>query len=779
MNLAKPILIAFNLIVLLATTSNPSVAAADTGKNGFPKPNGVHMRNGMPTDLGSGTSYYVSSSQGNDSNDGLSVKSAFRTVLPVNKLNLHPGDNVLFRRGDVFINAHLAPSGSGEARMGQWITVDAYGDGHNPLFKDGGKDRPAISLSRPQTRSGYRLRNIDVDGYKLGISSFKNSLDDAFDGLQIYNCSFSNITINALFDVDKRGPEGAPLAWAMWLRFANHVDIRNVTTNNCDSPAEIVGSMVNIDNFQAYNSAIQGLMLYSCETYADINKIDGHITVRNSKFINTGRRSFVPGSCGILVQNTKNCLIQNCEVAYTTNGGQAYDACGIDWEENNTDCVVDQCYVHDNDGPFLLHNDGSGHSSGNIISNSLSINNGRRDITAQSTFIVNSDRKVEHPRITVSNCIDVGQPGTVPYFYFTETGSKVMIDHLPADRIDAQGFISTTADIGATFDDGDLSDFTKSVGISVADSHLKLLPGAAVTSRYSGTKYIVNCYIKGQTDVLFYTANRSGYVWRFTDGQLVALKQQDSKLSVIKRIELSAFDVHKWHRIRIEPDGDVIKTYVDEQLVDTLTETSYRSGTMGFKAIDTTWVDELMVYRYESKPRPISEVSYNQIAAGGDFRFSGDWNKLEQSWTASDGIGDYQYKAYSVGYAEIIGPNAYIERKEIDVDVTGGYNTLSVTMRNSTTNPKLTVEFSTDGGVTWHTKSIKIRSMSRDSYPFNIMTPWWKSYIIDMSDQPAWKGRINGLRLRFGAVKGSVGVSRVVISKDVMNGDSLNHQGSR
>jgi hypothetical protein len=45
--------------------------------------------------------YYVSSS-GNDSNSGLSVANAWRTISKLNTIDFSPGDFVLFEGGTVF-----------------------------------------------------------------------------------------------------------------------------------------------------------------------------------------------------------------------------------------------------------------------------------------------------------------------------------------------------------------------------------------------------------------------------------------------------------------------------------------------------------------------------------------------------------------------------------------------------------------------------------------------------------------------------------------------------
>ena len=57
--------------------------------------------------------YYVSSSTGNDDNNGLSEGAPFQTIAKVNSLNLQPGDRVLLKCGDVWHAEQLVLSKSG------------------------------------------------------------------------------------------------------------------------------------------------------------------------------------------------------------------------------------------------------------------------------------------------------------------------------------------------------------------------------------------------------------------------------------------------------------------------------------------------------------------------------------------------------------------------------------------------------------------------------------------------------------------------------------------
>jgi len=81
--------------------------------------------------LASATTYYVSSSSGNDGNGGNSSVTAWQTIARVNSQTFLPGDSILFRRGDIW-NESLVPSSSGA--VGNPITFDAYGTGPAPNF---------------------------------------------------------------------------------------------------------------------------------------------------------------------------------------------------------------------------------------------------------------------------------------------------------------------------------------------------------------------------------------------------------------------------------------------------------------------------------------------------------------------------------------------------------------------------------------------------------------------------------------------------------------------
>lgn len=86
----------------------------------------------------SGTTYYVSTLRGKDSNDGMSERNPFYSLRKINELDLKPGDQVLLECGSVFKNGYLhlyGQSGSAEAP----IVIDQYGSGADPVIDTNGQ----------------------------------------------------------------------------------------------------------------------------------------------------------------------------------------------------------------------------------------------------------------------------------------------------------------------------------------------------------------------------------------------------------------------------------------------------------------------------------------------------------------------------------------------------------------------------------------------------------------------------------------------------------------
>jgi parallel beta-helix repeat protein len=123
------------------------------------------------------TTYYVSSSEGDDDNDGLSTSEPFETISKVNSLALEPGDRVLFKCGDTWHGEQLVVSNSGAA--GNLITFGSY-----PADC---VDKPILSGARPisgWTSTG--TANIYVADLSTGANTgrFAHGVNQLFRGAE-------------------------------------------------------------------------------------------------------------------------------------------------------------------------------------------------------------------------------------------------------------------------------------------------------------------------------------------------------------------------------------------------------------------------------------------------------------------------------------------------------------------------------------------------------------------------------------------------------------------
>ena len=87
--------------------------------------NGVFVEDTFVTEVSEANTYYVDSTKGNDSNDGLSPETAFASIDKLNTITFLPGDEILFKKGETFVGC-FKPQGSGTEAAP--IKIASYGD---------------------------------------------------------------------------------------------------------------------------------------------------------------------------------------------------------------------------------------------------------------------------------------------------------------------------------------------------------------------------------------------------------------------------------------------------------------------------------------------------------------------------------------------------------------------------------------------------------------------------------------------------------------------------
>ncbi|TAE52180.1 MAG: hypothetical protein EAZ89_08910, partial [Bacteroidetes bacterium] len=104
-------------------------------------------------------SYYLSAS-GNDSGDGLSPATAWKSLSRLNETRFRPGDQILLEGGAVF-EGQLRLSGEDEGTAENPVVIDSYGTGRATILN---RDTSGIII---QDAGGMVLKNLIVKGAEV------------------------------------------------------------------------------------------------------------------------------------------------------------------------------------------------------------------------------------------------------------------------------------------------------------------------------------------------------------------------------------------------------------------------------------------------------------------------------------------------------------------------------------------------------------------------------------------------------------------------------------
>lgn len=249
--------------------------------------------------------YYISSSEGNDSNEG-SINAPWKTITKINSIPLMPSDSIFFKKGDRF-DGHLEINFSGNASHP--IVITSYGSGAQPIITGevgagaGGDYQEAIYV---ENQDNLVFEDIEVHNERFhnrtGVSE-----EDAY-GVFIYNSgtevlsnfTFRNVTFKKVY-----APK--PVLEPDDFNGLEVAAVRFQTTKNT-----VAGQEKNIENIlmeNCYFSDLQRLGVHikhaggSNGVGDDAINRNMNLIFRRNEFHHTG------GTC-ILPTSTYNCLIE-------------------------------------------------------------------------------------------------------------------------------------------------------------------------------------------------------------------------------------------------------------------------------------------------------------------------------------------------------------------------------------------------------------------------------------------------------------------------------------
>ncbi len=192
------------------------------------------------------STYYVDYTSGDDSNDGLSEATPWKTILRVNSESFNPGDTILFKRGETW-REQLDVSSSE-------IIFSSYGVGENPVIS-------AADLITGWTSAGSNMwfKNgvptqpniVYFNGVRGNNESSANNLDTYYEwywqGGRLFVWSPNGLSPDIVYT--SPGIEAGTRSSAIKISGKSYVALENLTLRHGNSvTAPDIGAGLNIDN---------------------------------------------------------------------------------------------------------------------------------------------------------------------------------------------------------------------------------------------------------------------------------------------------------------------------------------------------------------------------------------------------------------------------------------------------------------------------------------------------------------------------------------------------
>jgi len=329
--------------------------------------------------------YFVSPS-GNDSSNGLSSASAWKTIAKVNATELSPGDLVLFQGGQTF-NGRLYIRSSGSA-------------GFNIKFSSYGNGRATINGGSGTAVYAYNCAYISIDSLIVaGSWNATTQLGNDNYGVLFYNDLAGGVKLGevAVNRCEVKGFAKSGIGVLSWPADGSQSGYSKVS---------VVGNTVHDNGSCGITtlgpSPAAGSTAYAFNTvYVGYNRVYNNFGVKASTGKHSGNgiligdaaagtveynvaynngwynTSTAGGPAAIWCYDSKNLIFQYNEAHHNGTGPGTPDGDGFDLDGGAVNCIMQYNYSHDNYGAgFLVWEYGNARikNSGNIIRYNISQN---------------------------------------------------------------------------------------------------------------------------------------------------------------------------------------------------------------------------------------------------------------------------------------------------------------------------------------------------------------------------------------------------------------------
>lgn len=353
------------------------------------------------------TTYYFSSSDGNDANSGISSGSPLQTVAKLNELTLLAGDKVLFKKGDTFIGEIIINHSGAENEP---IIYDSYGTGEKPILSgsdgDNGIADPLTTI-RIIAKEHLEFRNLQIENERFDSKQGEDN-DKSFG---IYFRSFKTLPTSGNFE-DRA--------------LSKHLYFSNVTFRNIYSlgSANTAFDDIRTSGIYFWDAYVNDVLIENC-LFTKIERVGvwfrryvSDAIVRDNQFIDIGGSGaiFSVSKRVLFERNLMRFTGSNSDTRMTARGSGMWvfasddivaqhnisqhargngDSSGMHVDYSNTNILYQYNYLEDSAGGFC---ETLGNNSNIIWRYNVSVNEGTDDKGGKNNLLWVSDYAGNNPR---------------------------------------------------------------------------------------------------------------------------------------------------------------------------------------------------------------------------------------------------------------------------------------------------------------------------------------------------------------------------------------------
>jgi hypothetical protein len=383
--------------------------------------------------IAAGTTYYVDSAAGSDSNTGLSPTAAWQTLAKVDATTFVGGDQLLFHTDETW-DGQLHPLGSGSA--GAPITISSYGTGARPHIDGSSLTTDPADAVHLQDQSYWTIQGLEVtndtgaDNSGAVTAGLHRSGIMVADGGYYFDpnqgvVSGISITDNYVHDVngcslcgsgDDPHSNGGIEVWAdqeVGPASFNGVTITGNTVDHVAREGIIVGDMSNLSPMPwqyAFDPTSLSTGVYIANNTVTHTDGDGitnagtsgslieHNVVGHASQLNLPANPTENTAVGIWTAHSLNTTIQYNEVYGTLMEGT--DGTAFDNDLGSSYSKFQYNYSHDNQGGFILMMGGGigdypSASNDDVVRDNLSVNDGYGGVKGVFDFSESTPNRIQ------------------------------------------------------------------------------------------------------------------------------------------------------------------------------------------------------------------------------------------------------------------------------------------------------------------------------------------------------------------------------------------------